>query len=242
MVVINPVKIMNETFKVELLNFKTIHELPNSWAEQDYRQLLDMMDYGETSDLSPEELREMCLMSLTDNEPGDAAKIVLEYVFGDRLTRGQINNLSNEMQDEKMWEEYADLSLHEEFFKANQLLFEAFDGTFPLPAAVKFQVRLTAKDDSAFSIFKNFPEAPLTRLLVAGMPDNTLLFRLFDDQIIGSEFRDAKDIIWQLKMDHGQKGQLLFDVISSHYWFHDLKFLSDFEGDTHADKIAPATG
>ena len=228
---------MKALFKVELLNFKTIHELPNSWMAQNYIDLLEIMDYGDTSELPPEELREMCLMSLTDNEPEDAAKIVLEYVFENRLTKGQIDNISNEMSEEKMWEEYADLSLHENFFNVNQLLYQAYNGKFPHPQAIKFQVRLTAKDNNAFSIFKTSPEAPLIRLLVAGMPKNTLIYRLFEEQVEGEEFKDAEHIIWQFKIEYVNDKEVLVDIISSEYWFHDFKYVKDFEGETFSDVI-----
>ena len=226
---------MKTLFKVERLNFKTIHELPNSWANQDYINLLEIMEYGDTDALEPGELKEMCLMSLTDNEPEDAAKILLEYVFKDRLSKGQIENLSNEMLDEKIWEEYADLSMHEDFFNANQLLYEAFNGKFPPPEAVRFQVRITADDKKKLTVFDGFPEAPILRLLVAGMPDNTLIYRLFEEQVDGEEFRDAKDIIWQLKAEPNGDQSLILDIISSIYWFHDFKYAEDFEADTHAD-------
>lgn len=227
---------MKALFKAERINFNSIQELPNSWTEKDYANLLEIMDYGDTTELSPEELKEMCLMSLTDNEPEDAAKIVLEYVFKDRLTVGQINNISNEMLEEKIWEEYADLSTHEDFFNVNQLLYQAYNGKFPRPEAIKFQVRLTAKDTNSFSIFETFPEAPLIRLLVKGMPNNTLIYRLFEEQIEGKEFRDAKDIIWQFKMEYANDKEVLIDIISSAYWFHDFKYAESFEGETFSDE------
>ena len=226
---------MKSQFKVERLNFKTIQELPNSWSDQDYKLLLEIMDYGDAANLAPEELREMCLMSLTDNEPEDAAKIVLAYVFKDRLNKGQIENLSNEMLEEKIWEEYADLSLHEEFFNINQLLYEAYNGKFPQPDAVRFQVKVTTGQKDGLLVFEDFLEAPLIRLLVGGMPQNTLIFRLFEEQIDGEEFKDAKDIIWQLKSKKNGDQEIIFDIISSTYWFHDFKYVEDYEADTHAD-------
>ena len=226
---------MKSQFKVERLNFKTIQELPNSWSDQDYKLLLEIMDYGDAANLAPEELREMCLMSLTDNEPEDAAKIVLAYVFKDRLNKGQIENLSNEMLEEKIWEEYADLSLHEEFFNINQLLYEAYNGKFPQPDAVRFQVKVTTGQKDGLLVFEDFLEAPLIRLLVGGMPQNTLIFRLFEEQIDGEEFKDAKDIIWQLKSKKNGDQEIIFDIISSTYWFHDFKYVEDYEADTRAD-------
>lgn len=228
---------MKTSFKVERLFFKTINELPNAWNDKNYRDLLEIMDYGDTSELAPDELKEMCLMSLTDNEPEDAAKIVLEYIFKDRLTKGQIENLSNEMLDEKMWEEYADLSLHEEFFNANQLLYQAFNGKFPQPEAVKFQVKVTANQKDGIMVFEDYPEAPLIRLLVSSMPQNTLIFRLFEEEVNGEQFKDAKDIIWQLEIERIDNQEMVFGIISSNYWFHDFKYVKAFEANTHDDVV-----
>lgn len=226
---------MKNSFKVECLSFKTIQQLPDFWDDDKYKDLLEAMEYGAISEIASEELKEMCLMSLSDHEPEEAAKLVLEYIFRDKLTKGQIENLSNEMLEEKIWEEYADLSLHEAFFNVGQLLYEAYNGKFPKPDAVNFKVKVTAAQKDGLWVFDNFPEAPLIRLLVAGMPKNTLIFRLFEEQIDGEEFKDAQDIIWQLRSEKKDDLEIVFDVISSTYWFHDFKYVGDFEANTHAD-------
>tara|TARA_R110002050_G_scaffold261556_1_gene401575 strand:+ start:32455 stop:33141 length:687 start_codon:yes stop_codon:yes gene_type:complete len=228
---------MKTFFKVEKLKFNSIQELPNSWNNQNYSDLLDLMDFGDTSELTPEELKEFCLMTLADNEPEDAAKIVLEYIFKNKLNKGQIENISIEMLDEKMWEEYADLSMHEDFFNVTQLLYQAYNGKFPTPKAVMFQVKVTANSKEELSVFNDFPEAPLIRLLVKGLSENTLIYRLFEEQVEGFKFKDAKDIIWQLTIEKKEEKTLLFNVISSTYWFHDFKYVDTFEATTHADKI-----
>ncbi|GJM28034.1 MAG: hypothetical protein DHS20C17_06690 [Cyclobacteriaceae bacterium] len=228
---------MTTKFKVEPLKFAKIQELPNSWTQQNYIDLLEIMDYGDISDIAPEELKEMCLMSLTDYEPEEAAKIVLEYIFKDRLSKGQTANLSNEMLDEKMWEEYADLSMHEDFFNVHQLLYLAFGGKFPYPEAVSFEVRITANESKGLSIFKDHPETSLIRLLVAGMPENTLINRLFDEQIESGEFKEAKDIIWQFKLEQNTGPELVVKIISSMYWFHDFKSVSTYETQLEIDEI-----
>jgi hypothetical protein len=122
---------MKIKFNIELLKSETISELPNAWSSENYRDLLELMEYGDTSDILEGDLKEMCLMSLSEYDPDEAAKYVLSYIFEGRLNSGQIHNLSHEMQDEKMWEEYADLFLHEEFFNVGQLLYQAFNGKFP---------------------------------------------------------------------------------------------------------------
>lgn len=222
---------MNPKFKIEPIAFQTIRELPNAWTDSDFKTLLEDMEYGDTSDLSSKELKEMCLLSLSDNEPDEAAKIVLEHIFTERLNEGQIANLSHEMIDEKMWEEYAELGMHEDFFNATQLLYEAYNGKFPLPEAVQFQINITTKDARGMSILNHETEAALVRILVQGMPENTLINRLFDEQIEGGDFKDAKDIIWQYKKEETGGNTLQFSIISSSYWFRDFKYADAFEAE-----------
>ncbi|MEH6769247.1 hypothetical protein [Maribacter arcticus] len=227
---------MKKSFNVTRVSFKTISELPGYWTEAKYLDLLELMDFDNPGGLDKSEIKDMCLMSLTDNEPEDAAKIVLTYVFGDKLNKGQIDNLSNEILEEKLWEEYADLSLHEEFFAVHQLLYDAFEGTFPHAEAVSFQVKIQEMAKNGLSIFEDHPEAPLVRLMAGGLPDNSVINRLFNDKLEGEQFQEAKDILWQLKMAKNENNELVANVISSHYWFKDLKYVDGFEAETHADE------
>jgi len=155
---------MKVSYSVEKLKNSIIGDLPDGWTPQKHRELLEEMNIDGISESTPEELKEMCMMSLTDNEPEDAANIVLKYLFQGRLSSGQIDNISNEMLDEKMWEEYPALSLHEDFFNATSLLHNAFNGSFPTPKAVSFQVIVTAKDQTDLDVFSDNIETPLIRL------------------------------------------------------------------------------
>ena len=229
---------MKSIFKVELLNFSTIYELPNAWKPNDYKELLELMDYGDTSGLTPQDLKDMCFMLLADHEPEEAVEFILKYIFKDRLNSGQISSLSNEMIEEKIWEEYPEISLHEEFFNAHQILYAAYNGKFPQPSAVQFQIKVSTDNNENMSVFSKNPEASLIRLLVKGMPENTLINRLFDEHIKGDEFKEAKDIIWQLKTDIEDDKSVVFSIISSSYWFKDFKYVEDFEASTHADEIS----
>tara|TARA_R100001369_G_scaffold89527_1_gene127258 strand:+ start:3855 stop:4532 length:678 start_codon:yes stop_codon:yes gene_type:complete len=221
-------------YRIELKKFETIRELPNSWDNDNYAELLEIMEFGDTATISSSELKEMCMLSLTDFEPPEAAEIVLGYLFKDNLSSSQIANLSHEMLHEKMWEEYADLSLHEQFFNAGQLLFQAFNGKFPQPEALRFKLELEAAKKEDMSVFKSDFEASIIRLLVAGMPKNTLLNRLFSEQLEGQAFPDAKDIIWQYNRESLGDKSMVIEVISSVYWFHDLKFTVPFEAELTA--------
>lgn len=226
---------MKKSFIVTRLHFKTITELPGYWTEAKYLDLLELMDYDNPTGLNKAEIKDMCLMSLTDNDPEEAAKIVLTYVFGNTLNKGQIENLSNEILEEKLWEEYADLTLHEDFFAIHQLLYDAFEGTFPHAEAVSFQIRIQETAKNSLQLFDHYPEATLVRLLAGGLPNNSVINRLFDDKIEGEKFPEAKDILWQLKLTNNETSELIADVISSHYWFKDLKYVESFEAETHVD-------
>lgn len=228
---------MDSMFKVELIKFATITELPNAWSSKHYNDLLEIMDYGNVNEIPSEELKETCLILLSENEPEDAAVIILKYIFNERLNDGQIDNLSNEMRDEKIWEEYADLSLHEEFFNATQLLYETYNGKFPFPEAVKFDFKVSANNAVDLSIFDSHTESAVIRLLAKGMPENALINRLYHEQLEGEEFNEAQNIIWQLQKGVKDSNSIIFTIISSTYWFKDLKYTESFEATTHADEV-----
>lgn len=226
---------MKTNLLIKPLSFNIITLLPNAWNSQKYLDLLDLMDYGETAGLSADEAKEYCMLALTDYEPDEAAKIVLDYIFKERLNEGQKENLSHEMVDEKIWEEYSDIALHEELFNASQLLYDAFNGTFPHPEAVVFKVDISGITPEFLSLLKEQTEATLLRILVQGMPENTLINRLFKENLEEGNFGEASDIIWQIKMIEEKEATNVFEIISSLYWLHDLKHLQDFRAEINLD-------
>lgn len=226
-----------QKFTVERLSFDTLTELPNSWQAQDYKALLLKTGYDNPDEIAPDELQAMAHMSLTDLEPTEAAQLVLEYLFEDQLTAGQIENLAHQMLTEKLWEENPELDQHEGFFKATQLLYTAYNGKFPRAEAVQFQVQLTTDDAEALALFDTQPEAPLLRLLAQGMPDSTLLKRLFREKLDGTSFPEAPAIIWQLKPVKREEKSVVFDVVSSAYWLDDFKYADSYEATTQADSL-----
>lgn len=226
-----------KNFTVERLSFDALTELPNSWQPQDYKALLTETGYDNPDEIEPAELKAMALMSLTDLEPAEAAQTVLSYLFADQLTTGQIENLAHQMLTEKLWEENPELSQHEGFYKATQLLYEAYNGKFPRAEAVQFQVQLTAENAEDLIIFDTQPEAPLLRLLAQGMPDNTLLKRLFHEQLDGTSFPEASSIVWQLSPVKKTDGSVVFDVVSSAYWLDDFKYADTYAATTQPDTV-----
>ena len=220
---------MKSSFNIKVLEFKSLSELPDAWNLNDYKTLLDIMEYGDTNDIKENEFEDICLMCLSDNDPEEAALIVLNYIFQDSLNSGQKENLSHIMQDEKMWEEYADIAIHEKLFNAHQILFKAYNGKFPRPEALAIQLEVTLKNSDTLNAFNNNIEATLVRLITQGMPENTLINRLYDEELEVGAFSEAKDIIWQVAMQTKDTNSIVFTLISSFYWFKDLKYCKDFE-------------
>jgi hypothetical protein len=223
------------TFTVERLSFQHLSELPNAWQNADYLALLQQLDYDNPEALAPAELKEMCQMAITDLEPAAAAEAVLTYLFADELKDGQIEQLAHQMETEKLWEENPKLELHEGFFNATQLLYDAYNGKFPHPQAVEFKVKITAADPADLAALDTEPALPLLRLLAPGLSDRALLHRLFGDQLAGGEFPEAPSILWQITPSDKTADSVVFDVISSDYWLEDFKYADTYEASLPAE-------
>lgn len=219
---------MKITFAISIKTFKSIDVLPKSWTTDDYKNLLEVLEYGDTASLSSEELEEMCLLSLADLEPNESAEIVLRYVFKDQFNDGQFENLSHEIIEDQSWETYSDLHKHQDFFNVGQLLYKAYNGKFKHPSAMLFEVVFTAKKAENLCVFDDELEATIIRLLSQGMPPNTLLKRLLKDELDGADFPDAVDILWQLDKVDSSSLSVSYKVLSSKRWFDDIKYVEDF--------------
>lgn len=227
---------MTAQFNVQIGSFRKINKIPNAWSNKDYLQLMAIMGLNDgLDDMEESELREMCMMSLNDLEAIEAAKIVLTHLFTE-LAEGKIDQLSNDMIGDRMWEEYSDCLLHEGFFSAYALLREAFNGVFAEPTGVEFTVNVTATDADDLSIFDQSLHASMVRLLASGLSPDVLLHRLFEDQITGTQFPEATGILWQLESVTSEGLSRQFKMVSSDFWFGQLANIEMFEASAHADE------
>lgn len=206
--------------KIKITDLKTVNELDFYWLPEDYINLLKEFDYPDADQISPDEVLDYLYMSITDFEPEEAAEVVLKYKMSDKLKVGQIKNLSNEMLEDKVAEEYADPALHFDLFNINQLLYKAFKGIFPNTEATIISVYFQEKID--FEITKEI----LVKSLSAGLKKDNLLTRLYEEQIFGTEpFTDAEKVIWYFrKMNENE-----IEIITSKYWIEEEDFeLTEF--------------
>ncbi len=220
---------MTTEFNVRIVAFDILEQLPDSWQPSQFKAMLDDLDYGDTSGMSDAELHEMCLASLQDLEAHEAAEVVLRSWFGDRLRDGQIRSCSHEMLDEKLWEHYAEMSFHEDFFHVGSLLFAALPREFPTPDAVRIQLGVEGGNAPGKEALSNPVLEPfVVRLLADGMSDASVLHRLFEDQLVGGPFPEAESIIWIMHQELLNASTLRLEVFSSGYWLDALNDVEDF--------------
>jgi len=198
-------------FKVKILSTKSINELDTYWSDSDYVNLLQEMNYPDGESAQPEELKELVYMSLTDFEPDESAAILLKYKLGDKLSAGQIQNISHDMMEDKVAEEYPDPSFHYDLFNINQLLYKAFNGTFPNTEASLIKLELIPLNNKEVTLSNEI----ILKALAGSLTDRSVILRLYEDQINGVvRFDDAAKIIWKWKLEDNHT----VEILTSKYW------------------------
>jgi len=181
-----------------------------------------------------------CILSLQDLEPVEAAYLVLKHDMSDVLRDGQIRNMAGEMLDEKLWEEYANSSLHERLFNAGSLLYAAFPRSFPEPDAVRVEIEVTVTNAAARKLLIPTPkESFLVRLLADGMDGGSVLHRLYGEQLEGTSFPNADEVIWIVRTEAVSEDIVRIEVISSGYWLDALNRTKKYESSAYPDAVGP---
>ncbi len=209
---------------VKVLDIKTITEIDGVWSNENYIELLEKLDFPDADKVPIEELQEMLFMAITDYDPEEAAEILLNYMFADKLTSGQIHNLSHEMIEDSVTEEFADISLHFPLFNINRILYKAFNGKFPNTKASQITLELKFPPNQKLKITKEIS----LKAICNGLNDQNLIKRIFEDQISGKvEFIEAEHIVWII--EESDDGNI--SITTSDYWINDEDFIShEFEG------------
>lgn len=226
---------MQAKFTVQIENFSKINKISNAWSNEDYHALMAIMDLDEGLEgMDDAELREMCMMSLNDLQPDEAANVVFTHLFSAE-TPGKIEQLSHDMLDNRLWEEYSDCLYHERFFSAYALLREAFNGIFAQPTGVEMTINVTGENSDDLAIFDQSLHSSIVRLLASGLSEDALIYRLYEEQIQGEQFPQAPGIVWRLEQlaDNGLTRQ--FGLVSSYFWFDKFEKINDFSAVSHAD-------
>ncbi|MEQ9426449.1 MAG: hypothetical protein RJQ09_18650 [Cyclobacteriaceae bacterium] len=226
---------MKPHFDVVVKSFKRLSTLPGSWNSEDFKQLLDLTEYGDISDIPNDDLQDMATMALQDLDPEEAADLVIEYRLGNRLKAGQRQDLIQEMQGDEIWEEYGDMSLHEEIFNISTLMHQAFPKTFPETEVFNAELHVKAMNSDAKNQLDKINESFICRLVSDGMSDHCILYRLFDEQLAGKKFPEAEFIIWKYEVEGLNDSEVMLSLLASDYWIKELKDAGNFTSSAYND-------
>jgi hypothetical protein len=223
-------------YRVGVDEFEELTELEQSWMPKDYVSILTSLDIADAAKMDIGELRDMTLFALQDLNPPDAAAVLLKYKVGTKLSGGQIRNYSIDSQHERLWEQSADLSLHQDMFAVASMLNSVKSMAFPVPDALRVTLSIHCDDASKLALFNNeMDRAILVRMISAGMNESAILNRLFGDQIATGIVADADSIIWQIAVEQPDPATLQIRITSSAYWLRALRETESFEWDSGAD-------
>lgn len=221
-------------FGIRLLEWKEIHERPESWPLARLRVLLEQLELAEVTD---SEAREMAVMALQDRDVDDASDIVLQAVFGDVMRVGIRQNLVPELREDRPWEEFADLSQQAGIFDSCVILQESFPREFGRPDAVAVRIHIASESATArgWLAASPPPSALLLRLLATGMDERAVLRRVFEASLEGDRCPEASSILWTADGSAGPDGSHEFTLISSHQWLDPLEDVESFRAEARPD-------
>ena len=187
------------TITGEVLSCREVHELPGQWQPESLRALLAQLeiDFEGASDA---DLLDLVLMGLGDLEPDEAGVAVLQAVFGDSMGSGVRRNLASDLEEDRPWEDFADLSRQAGIFTTTVLLQKAFPRNFGKPDATRAEVAfgLPAPEDAA--ILVKAPAAVILRALAPGLGTRSIVSRIYAEGLRGGGFPEAEHILWQREM------------------------------------------
>ncbi|MGC1205541.1 MAG: hypothetical protein WA839_11730 [Flavobacteriaceae bacterium] len=213
-------------YHIIINSIKSVDQFESAWSNDDYIALLNEFGFDDTETSNTNELLELLFMAISDFEAEEAAAIILTYKLSDKLSQNQIEQISHEMLQDKISEEYADISLHHQLFNINQLLYKAYNGTFPNAKATIIEFEISPNKDLSKEI--------ILKAFNTSLSNNNVIKRLYTNQLAGKEeFDEAEHIIWDLKPN----GENAFILTTSEYWiskdeFNDAEFdanVTEFE-------------
>ena len=218
-------------YKIEIKRVDTVDELEGYWSNDDLIQLLEKFNYPDGATADKSSLFELLQMAISDYEPSEAAEIALAYKLSEELNEGQIQQISHNMLIDKVCEEYPEIPLQGRLYHVNQLLFKAYNGTFPNAKASVVYFSMKAEEANAAKILTR---ENVLKLLNTGLSDRNLIKRLFDDQMTQNiPFPEAEGIIWELTTEDNVN----YTLVTSENWINREDF-TDFQFESVLQEIA----
>lgn len=225
-------------YNVDLLELKEIHDMPEAWTFDDFFGLLGYIEYDDAASVPQNELKEMVCLALSDFEIEDAAVKILEFRLGEKLNKGQRQNLAEELKEDRLWEEYSDITLHEELFNVACMLYWTFPKDFSTPDMVKLKVRIVSLNKESTNNLIHPTPSFLARILNDGMDNNNIMYRLFGANIKSNSFPESEHIIWKFEESgfSEEDNSNTFIMYTSWNWVRKLKGTEEYESRAFSDQ------
>lgn len=228
-------------FDISVTGLEKVSDMPGTWNDRDLQELLRQLEVEDIEEISGDDLRDIALMALQDLEPKEAADAVLAYKLQSSTKPGIRQNIVQDLlEDQRPWEEAADIKLHARIFASAVLLQQAFPKVFSRPDMLHLTLLLKGLIPEAKSILSNPPEAAfVTRVLADGMNENSILERLFDEQLASHSFPEADNIIWQAEFSEQSldgHASALLSIYSSAHWLSAMEQVSEFKSKAYNDR------
>lgn len=231
---------MSNQYQVEVELLKEIHELPNAWTNASFKALLDLLEYDGVADIAENEIKDMAILALSELEPEEASEKVLELRLGKLLNEGQRQNLAEELRGDKLWEQYAVISMHEEIFNVACMLHWTYPRKFHEPDIAKVQLKVTDINKQGIAHLKKPTAAFIARILNDGMNEHNTIYRLFKAELASKSFTEAQDIIWQFEGSgfNTEESSNTFTIFTSWNWVDELKGVDEYESAAYGDAVS----
>ena len=214
-------KIKSALFKFD--EVKAIRRLPGSWPSADYRRVLEVLDIDDSASYADEDLEDMAVMALQDLDAEEAMHAILTNFTEGRFTKGQVQNLCDELKEDRAWEEYPDLAHQKALYLCVDLLNAAFPYEYPAPSATRVDLAIEAR--GLDEVFARYPLDPAT--LLRGVSrcqvGGNILNRFFADQVAGAAFPEATWVVWGMETALIGADSLEVSFWGSSYWFEDIE-------------------
>lgn len=213
---------MQPQFKVRLAEKEPITLMHSMWPQDRQRALLvELLE--EPTELSGPDLTEMLKLALQDLDPVDCGIKLLEVMLDDEMTAGMRDTVARDMLESEPWVEHSHMNWHRAIYEAAWLANAAHGVTFSKPSGVKLTFNIEAVDDDAKTLLAEPLTPELAMRLAAPCSPSALIWRLFEDELGGESFAEAKSIAWfSTWTTHDDHTATLTIEGSTHWWdeFH----------------------
>lgn len=223
----------NAAFRLRIDEWAEIHELPDSWRAADLHEVLRLADFDDP--VTDEEAPDMAVMALQDLDEREACELVLTVVFGDAMSPGVRQNVTDDLQEDRPWQQFPGVDKQAGLFDAIVLLQRAFPRRFGIPDAIRLRLNVRSTNAETSDWLRRDQSAALIlRLLASGMEEDAVLKRLYEQELASDVFRDANAILWRTRevggSDEAGSTARLYEICSSHQWLDPLEDREPWEG------------